>query len=154
MNGTGTKAEAGPLGVTRVVWRRLATTLAIVVSLLAISAAALAPPATAAAGDLAGTWASEDLDGSNQTLEIKGAGNPVYSVFLRDDFTSGGCGGPPAKLVGSAVADGDGLFAVGTLVCLHGGNAVPGERIFFSFEYDAGTDTLTDFTGVVWERTG
>ena len=150
----GTAAMAGPLGVKGVMRRRLTTTLAIAVSMLAFGAAVLAPQASATAGDLAGTWTSMDTDGSNQTLEIKGAGNPVYSVFLRDDFTSGSCGGPPAKLVGQAVADGKELFMLGTLVCLHGGNPFPGERIFFGFEHDAGTDTLTDTTGVVWERAG
>lgn len=151
MKGTGTMAKARLLGVMRVVGRFLAT-LAIAVSMLTVGAVVLAPLASATAGDLAGTWASVDVDGSNQTLQIKGAGNLVYSMFLRDDFTSGSCGGPAAKLVGHAVTDGNGLFMLGTLVCHHGGNPFPGERIFFSFEYDAATDTLTDFTGVVWER--
>jgi len=152
MNGTGTRATARLLGAERVVRRRLATTLAIAVSTLALSAAVLAPPASATAGALAGTWVSVDVDGSNQTLEIKGAGNPVYSMSFVDDFTTGVCGGPPAKLVGHGVADGDGVFLLGTLVCLHGGNPIPGERVSFSLEYDAATDTLTDFAGVVWER--
>ena len=39
----------------------------------------------------------------------------------------------------------------GALVCLPGGNPIGG-RIFFGFEYDAGTDTLTDVTGVEWQR--
>jgi len=153
MNVTETKAEARLLGVTRFVRRRLATALAIAVSMLAISVAGLAPPASASPGDLAGTWASLDTDGSNQTLKINGAGNPVYSIFLRDDFTSGVCGGPPAAFVGHAVADGDELFALGTLLCFPGGNPIPGERVFLGFEYDAATDTLTDFAGVVWQRT-
>jgi hypothetical protein len=152
MNRTGTKAKARLLSVKRVIRRRrLAATLAIAVSMLA-SATVLATPASAAAGDLAGSWTSIDLDGSNQTLKLKGAGNPVYSAFLRDDFTSGVCGGPPAKLVGHAAADGNGLLMRGTLVCLHRGNPVPGVRVVFSFEYDPANDTLTDDSGVVWER--
>ena len=152
MSGTGTTGRARLLGVKGVIGRRLATTLAIAVSMLALIAAVLAPPAAATSGDLAGTWASVDLDGSNQTLQIKGAGDPVYSMLLRDDFTSGVCGGPPAQLVGHAAVDGNVLFMSGTLVCLPGGNPLGSERLFVSFEYDAATDTLTDFAGVVWER--
>jgi hypothetical protein len=110
MNGTGTTAEARLLRVKGVIGRRLATTLALAVSMLALIAAVLAPPAAATPGALAGTWASVDTDGSNQTLHIKGSGDPVYSMVLRDDFTSGVCGGPPAQLVGHAVADGNVLF--------------------------------------------
>ena len=126
--------------------------LAVAVSTLALGAAVAASPASAAPGDLAGTWTSVDHDGSNQTLAIRGAGNPVYALFLTDELASQACGGRPAKLVGSAVADGNELFTVGTLVCRPGGNPFPGTRIFFGFEYDAATDTLTDSTGVVWER--
>lgn len=151
MSGTGTKATARLLCVKRVIGRRLAKTLAIAVSMLAFGGAVLAPPASATAGSLAGTWASVDTDGSDQTLQIQGAGNPVYAMFLRDEPASV-CGGLPAKLVGNGVADGNGLFMLGTLVCLPGGNPIPGQRIFFSFAYNAGTGTLTDFTGVVWHR--
>jgi len=153
MKGTGIRAKARLLGVKRVMGRRLATTLAIAVSMLAFSAALFAPPASATAGELAGTWTSVDVDGSNQTMKIKGAGNPVYAMFLRDDFTSGACGGPPAKVVGHAVAKGNRLFMRGTLVCLRGGNPFPGVRVFLNFEYRVAPDTLTDSAGVVWRRT-
>ena len=73
-------------------------------------------------------------------------------MFYVDDFTSGICGGPPAKVVGRAVVDGNVLFTRGTLVCLHGGNPLPGERILGTYEYRAGTDTLIDSSGVVWHR--
>ena len=154
MNDTGNEGTARLLGVTRSVGRRLTTTVAIAVSVLAFSVTALAPSASAAPGNLAGTWTSVDLDGSNQTIKIKGAGNPVYSISLRDDFTTGACGGPPAKLVGHGVSDGNALFVRGTLVCLHGGNPIPGVRVSFRFEYDATADTLTDDVGVVWQRAG
>jgi hypothetical protein len=154
MNRRGPKDKARPLGLKRMRGRRLATTIGIVTSMSAFSVSALSPPASATAGNLAGTWSSVDLDGSSQTLAIRGAGNPVYSVFLRDDFTSGVCNGPPAKLVGHGVADGDEFFVRGTLVCLHGGNPIPRERVFISFEYDADADALIDGTGVVWERAG
>jgi hypothetical protein len=136
---------------TRVNRPRL-TTLGVGVGALVVSVAMLAAPASAKPGHLAGNWASVDLDGSNQTLRIKGAGKHVYSTFYRDDRTSGICGGSPAKVVGRAVAQGNELAVRGTLVCLPGGNPLPGQKVIVSYEYDAGTDTLTDSWGVVWER--
>ena len=122
--------------------------------LLACGVSLLAPPASADQGVLAGQWTSVDNDGSNQTLRIAGAGTPTYAIFLTDDATSGGCGGPPAKFVGSGIVDGDELEVVGTLVCESGGNPIPGARIFLVFEHDVATDTLVDFTGVVCHRAG
>jgi hypothetical protein len=128
------------------------TILSIAVSVvLAFGTALLSPAASAAGGDLAGTWTSVDLDGSNQTLQITGSGRHVYAMFLVDDFTTGGCGGPPAQFVGFGVVDGSELLMSGTLICLPGGNPIAG-RISISFQYDAATDTLTDFSGVVWHR--
>ena len=46
------------------------------------------------------------------------------------------------------------LLMRGTLVCLRGGNPLPGERITFGLHHDAGSDTLTDDAGVVWTRAG
>lgn len=140
MNATATRTTTGAL--------------AIATSLLGIGAVALAPPASAAQGDLAGSWTSVDVDGSHQTLRIRGAGKPVYAMFLRDDFTSGACGGPPAKVVGRAVVRGHELLMRGTLVCRRGGNPLPGQRISFSLHHDAGSDTLVDDAGVVWRRAG
>jgi hypothetical protein len=130
--------------------RALALVLAL--GLPVLGAVTVPAPATAAAGELAGTWTSVDVDGSHQTLRVRGAGTPGYAVTLRDDATSGACGGPPAKLVGHGRAHEGGLLVVGTLVCLHGGNPVPGVRIVFDLEYDPADDTLTDDSGVVWER--
>lgn len=131
------------------------TVIGVVAAIAAVVGVAVdAGPASAAEGTLAGTWTSVDLDGSNQTLTLHGAGNPWYSSFLFDDFTSGVCGGPPAKLVGTAVADGDEVFVRGTLVCLGSGNPIPGIRVGFVLTYDAEDDTLVDEGGVVWERAG
>jgi hypothetical protein len=134
--------------------RRLARSLTTAVGLLVLGGAVGAAPASAAPGDLAGTWTSVDLDGSNQTLEVKGAGSPVYALFLTDDLASSACGGLPATAVGPAVVDDNGLFMFATLVCRPGGNPIPGTRVELTFEYDAATDTLTDFSGVVWARAG
>ena len=147
MNYAGTQGRAGRTGLER-------SRRAVAAGMLALGVTVLAPPASAHPGGLAGTWTSTDVDGSNQAMTIKGAGRPVYSVFLRDDFTSGACGGPPAKLVGHGVSDDNGLFVRGTLVCLHRGNPIPGVRVSFHLDYDAAAGTLTDESGVVWERAG
>jgi hypothetical protein len=132
-------------------WRR-AGPPAFAIGVLAAGTLGLVPPASAAPGHLAGSWSSVDVDGSHQTLRIRGAGRPVYAMTLRDDVTSGACGGPPAKVVGHAVVRGHELMMRGTLVCQRGGNPLPGQRITFSLHYDAGRDTLTDDAGVVWGR--
>lgn len=132
-------------------WRRTGP-LTIASGILAIAAVALTPPASAAPGSLAGSWSSVDVDGSHQTLRIRGSGKPVYAMFLRDDFTSGACGGAPAKVVGHAVVHGRELLMRGTLVCHRRGNPLPGVRISFGLHHDPGNDTLTDDAGVVWRR--
>lgn len=132
----------------RTVMRTIAT-LAVVVGV-----AVGAGPASASQGTLAGTWVSVDTDGSSQTLTLHGVGDSTYSAFLRDDFTTGVCGGPPAKLVGTALAAGDEVLLRGTLVCLPGGNPIPGVRVAIGLVYDAQTDALVDDVGVVWERAG
>jgi hypothetical protein len=149
MNAPGTTTIAGGPS-----WRRRTATAALALSLAAGGAAALAPPASAAGGPLAGRWTSTDVDGSSQTLRIRGAGTPVYAMTLRDDVTTGVCGGPPAKVVGHGVADEDGVWMSGPLVCLPGGNPLPRQRIGIFFEYDGTSDTLTDPSGVVWVRAG
>ena len=146
----GSASNGTVVGVRRVRGRLLSMTLAV--SALALGGLILPAPASATPGDLAGTWTSVDLDGSNQTLRVKGAGKPVYAVFLRDDFTTGACGGPAAKVVGRALSDGSSLSVRGTLVCLHGGNPIPGVRVSFHLDYDADAATLTDEVGVVWTR--
>ena len=97
-----------------------------------------------------GAWTSVDTDGSNQTLSIRGGGSDNFAVALFDDAATA-CGGAPAQAVGSATADGDDLLMRGTITCLPGGNFVRG-RLLLEFHYDEGTDTLIDFSGVVWER--
>jgi hypothetical protein len=109
-----------------------------------------APPAVAAQGELAGTWTSIDIDGSNQTLTITGSGTRVYAMSLLDDSASL-CDGAPALAEGSGRVAEDQLFMRAAAVCLPGGNLLRGV-INIGFIYDAGTDTLTDDFGVVWSR--
>ena len=152
MGATGARAEARHLGTREAPGGAWPHRLGLVLSVLLLGAALLASPASAFPGHLAGTWTSVDTDGSNQTMRIRGAGHPVYAMTLRDDFTTGACGGPPAKVVGRARADGNALVMRGTLVCLHRGNPIPGQRVTVNFDYHAGSDTLTDDAGVVWVR--
>ena len=129
--------------------RILAAMLLAVSGLLA--SLAVAQPASAAQGALAGTWVSVDVgDGSDQVLSIVGSGVRNYSVFYVDHAATV-CGGAPAKVVGTGKLQGDVLQTVGTLTCKPGGNVFRA-RIGIAYEYDAGTDTLTDEFGNVWTR--
>lgn len=119
-------------------------------AVLSVAAFALVPTDWAASGPLAGTWTSVDTDGSNQTLDIKGSGVHVYSMFYFDDAASA-CGGDPAQLTGRGSLDGDVLIMAGVLTCLPGGNFV-WEQIYVGFAYDSSDDTLTDDFGIVWHR--
>lgn len=123
-------------------------------AILAATTAVLAPAAASAAGGaLAGTWTSVDNDGSNQTLEIRGAGRTAYAMAYVDESATSVCGGNPAQLSGPGYADGSDVLMVASLVCLPGGNALR-TRLTIFFAYDAGADTLTDDFGIVWHRAG
>lgn len=124
---------------------------ALAVATALAPSAAYAPTASAASGPLAATWISVDTDGSNQTLDIKGSGVHVYSMFYFDDAATGVCGGDPARVTGPGYPDGDNLTMVGALTCLPGGNVLR-SRLIIGFVYDGSADTLTDDFGVVWHR--
>jgi hypothetical protein len=132
------------------------TRIALALSLSAVITGAsvgLGATASAAGGPLAGTWTSIDTDGSNQTLDIRGSGRHVYSMYYYDDAATSACGGDPAQVTGTGHPDGDNLTMVGALACLPGGNWVR-SRIVLAYVYDGSTDTLTDDAGVVWHRAG
>jgi hypothetical protein len=129
----------------RIVFAIFSALLIAVVSVVAPTSAVARP------GELAGSWTSTDTDGSSQTLAVRGSGQGVYSVFLVDDAATSACDGAPAMFVGSGTFDGETLAVFGTLTCMPGGNVFR-TRIPFEFTYSAGTDTLTDFTGVTWTR--
>jgi hypothetical protein len=122
----------------------ICTTIALAISLLGGSAQA------ANGGPFLGTWTSVDTDGSNQWLSIHGGGSDNYSMYVYDDSASA-CGGAPARVTGAGTAFDDDLVMLGTLSCAPGGNIFR-TRLAIDFHYDSGTDTLTDFSGVVWHR--
>ena len=130
-------------------------TLSMAASVILAAASAVIAPAAASAtsGSLAGTWTSIDADGSNQTLEISGSGLNVYAMTYVDESATSACGGNPAQLSGPGFVDGSDLVMVATLVCRPGGNDLR-TRISIRFDYDAGTDTLTDAFEIVWQRAG
>jgi hypothetical protein len=130
------------------------TPLPIAVSVVFASASVvLSSTAAASSGALAGTWTSLDTDGSHQTLNVMGSGQRAYSMVYIDDAATGACGGDPARITGPGYVDGDSVFLAGALVCLPGGNEFR-ERIGIRFDYDSGSDTLTDEFGIVWHRAG
>jgi hypothetical protein len=125
--------------------------LTLIATVIMIGATLLSGSAQAASDSpFLGTWTSVDTDGSNQWLRINGGGSDNYAMFLYDDSASV-CGGAPARFTGSGTADGDTLIFGGTLTCAGGGNVIR-ERLALEFELDSGADTLTDFSGVVWQR--
>ena len=99
-----------------------------------------------------GSWTSIDNDGSHQTLDIQGSGRGGHhAMFYFDDAATGQCDGSPAHAQGSGEVDGNTLVMTGTLTCMPGGNPLR-FRLSITFEYDPGTDTLTDDFGVLWHR--
>jgi hypothetical protein len=118
--------------------------------LLAVMLGGVATAATAS--PFSGRWTSTDVpDGSSQVLLISSGAQP--SVVYQDSYASAGCAlnFPATHWVsaGRGEVDGDtlwaffhksgcGLFTIGGYVD--------------SFEYDAGSDTLTDSAGITWYR--
>lgn len=90
-----------------------------------------------------------DLDGSHQTLDVRGSGH--HAMFLFDESATTACNGTPAHVQGSGVVDGNSLVMTGPLTCVPGGNPLRGP-VSLGFQYDPGTDTLTDDSGVTWYR--
>ena len=117
---------------------------------LTILGTTLAPASAAAeASPFAGTWASIDTDGSNQTMKISGSTKGALGVRYFDDVATV-CGGDAARFAGTGRVDGDVLEADVLLVCIPGGNVFG--HITIEATYDASTDTLSDPSGVVWTR--
>lgn len=113
--------------------------------------------AAAAPDPFQGTWYSEDIDHSNQTLRIGGGPGSSYHVRYYDDGASVcgwtlGASGPAASANGSLSASGYVLSGSLPVYCL------TSPRYFyansaFEFTYNPVTDTLTDSPwGVVWHH--
>jgi hypothetical protein len=121
----------------------------VVLAMVVLSAGA---SASSHDDEFRGSWTSIDHDGSHQTLDVRGSGQQGhYAMFLFDDSATVACDGTPAHVQGSGVVDGNRLVLTGPLTCTPGGNPLP-FLISFGFEYDPGTDTLTDDSGVTWYR--
>ncbi len=133
---------------------RLVLAAALLAGMLAIPAAtAAAPPSP-----FTGSWTSVDVDGSNQRLSI--GGGPSPRVLLYDDGATvcglDGAGDPiyAARASGRATVGGTTLTVDIDLYCLASPTYFLDTFAGLTFDHDAGTDTLTDFSGVVWSRAG
>jgi hypothetical protein len=121
------------------------------VALAALVWAAPVGAAPAMGSQFAGMWVSTDFDGSTQTLQVSAGATPRVTY---QDFYASGCdnhGSPSTHWVaaGQGWVDGDilvidyhksgcGFFTIGAYSDF--------------YEYDAGTDTLTDSVGITWAR--
>lgn len=105
----------------------------------------------------AGNWVSQDRDGSSQVLSLGYGGDGSYSLTLVDDgATACGTGTNDVPLYaanasGSATFDGTTLSASFEVICQNA-DATNLGGFEFAWTYDAASDTLTDVTGVIWQR--
>ena len=129
----------------------------LAIALLLISALTFTS-VLAARDPFLGAWVSTDVDGSFQTLTIGGGPDNTYMVRYYD-FGASGCGLDPetneilytASAQGFLPSSGEILEGLMPVYC----NTHPPTYIndlYFYFAYDASTDTITDFSGIVWNR--
>ena len=124
----------------------------LVISGVALSLAMLATPVSAASTPFAGVWTSTDIpDGISQMRTVSAGSRP--SVVYQDFYASG-CdtfGGPATHWVGAGrgEVEGDTLIAF-----FHkSGCGTFGKGGYVDvYDYDSGSDTLTDSFGIVWSR--
>lgn len=126
----------------------LALALVTVVAAILVGGS-VRPPSTV----FEGAWTSTDPgDGSRQTLTVGAGSTPA--VHFEDDFASGpGC---RADAIKRFTAEGTGSISGNRLDTRFAGGggcglmlvAVPG----WSYDYNPGTDTLLDSTGLMWAR--
>ena len=131
--------------------RRLSIAAGALVLAIAIPAMALAGAPTSV---FTGSWESTDIpDGSHQTLVVSAGARPsvvyqdfyargcdTYSWLPADHWTAAGTGSVDGDfLLVSFKKSGCGTFLMG------------GYEDFY--EYNAGSDTLTDVAGIIWYRT-
>ncbi len=101
-----------------------------------------------------GHWTGIDLDGSNLALtfnEQSRSGGNVFDIQETDDMCTL-CGGPPAKMIGVGYLAGANTLNASTVWwTVPTGNPVfPFPNV--TYTYDPLTDTITDFSGVVFHR--
>jgi hypothetical protein len=106
---------------------------------------------------LIGDWVSIDVDGSNQTLSIRGGVGEAFDVRF-EDFGATVCGTNPvtgslyaATAQGSMTAAGNDLTGSLPLYCQSNPPRLWGNADLH-FVYDPTADSLTDGIGVVWHR--
>lgn len=133
---------------------RMALATALVAGMLALPLAATAAPPS----PFTGSWTSVDpVDGSNQRMAI--GGGPAPRVLLYDDGATvcgldlGGVPLHAARATGRASVSGTTLTVDFDVYCLASPTSFWGVAPA-TFDYDAGTDTISDGFGAVWSRAG
>lgn len=125
--------------------RRTATAIAMVATLFFTTAV---PASAASVADVDGLWGGIDIDGSRQVMLIAGSDPASLGLLLLDsDATI--CGGGPVLAFGSGSLSGDRVDATYGLLCFNGTRVAP---VSIGYEYDAGTNTLTDDVGALWNN--
>lgn len=102
-----------------------------------------------------GRWTSTDADGSSQTMTIRPSVHGEFEMVLRDDH-SGPCAGPSTD-TGTGEVEGGELVITGiTMDCTNGrkpnGRKPNGRSESLTFVHLRATDTLADYSGVLWSR--
>jgi hypothetical protein len=103
-----------------------------------------------------GKWYYLDPDGSTVRMTI-GGGNDQHPITYFDDaatFCTPDAPPPvyPVKLLGVGILDGSSITADLDIWCLTGPRKGFKGSITINFQYDPGTDTITDSLGEVWFR--
>lgn len=132
---------------------------------LVLAVVMLAAPAAGAPADfpVVGSWESTDVDGSHQHMTI--GNGPNRPFFLRDDggtvCDDAGFGFVPITVAGNMqIFNEDPLqffFGPADVYCYPrgaGGRQLVFTGAFFGFQYEPVTDTIFDFAGVCWYRSG
>lgn len=103
----------------------------------------------------AGLWSAIDIDGSKMDMEISSEGKNKYRIFYQDEVASA-CQKEGDDKSYPVIAEGIGI-SEGAILTVTGATAkcVGIDKQFafdMDFSYDSQTDSLTDSSGVVWER--
>lgn len=106
------------------------------------------------------TWASTDIDGSTQTMEIRASGEGAYAIVMRDD-SAGVCSGAPSTMTGTGRLDSPAELVIpspvftcddGSEPKVESGPPLEEQLRNLTFVHDPETDILTDNFDLAWGR--
>jgi hypothetical protein len=110
--------------------------------------AGIATQAQQPGNSIEGRWASVDLDGSAQTVDVVAIASNTYRVTHHDAYASTCPGGGPVTVSDEAPLSDNTLAIKHRIIC-------PGGRVYqidYWYRYDPDTDTLTDVNDITWRR--